>query len=207
MSKQPRTFAGLKEEERKARQHIIVDAAERVYGKKPFEEVSMREIAQEAGITVSSIYRYFPNQQSLFVEAFTLGIREIIARTEKQIASDKTYSLHDFARMYVDFMVEHDHYFRMMTHFMLDGRLSGRPLRKLNQTARAILDQIDRIFAQTGISGSTRLYSHAFFAALNGILISFRKYPGRDPEEVRRHMEKLADVMAILLESQSLNQN
>jgi AcrR family transcriptional regulator len=201
MPQQHQTFADLKTQERKTRQRIIIEAAERVYGKMPFEEVNMRAIAKEAAISVSSIYRYFPDQQSLFVEAFILGTREIIARVEDHIARGEISGLKDFARMYMDFLLEHDHYFRMMTHFMLNGRLAGRPLEKLNQAARAILDQFDRVFAQNGIDGSTRLYSHAFFAALNGILISFGKYPGRDPADVRRHMRKLADIVADMLEN------
>jgi AcrR family transcriptional regulator len=201
MPQQHQTFADLKQQERKTRQRVIVEAAERVYGKMPFEQVNMRAIAKEAAISVSSIYRYFPDRQSLFVEAFILGTRQIIARVEDHIAGGEISGLKDFARMYMDFLLEHDHYFRMMTHFMLDGRLAGRPLEKLNQAARTVLDQFDRVFAQTGANGGNRLYSHAFFAALNGILISFGKYPGRDPGDVRRHMRKLADIVAEMLET------
>ncbi len=202
MPREASPFAALKEQERQNRQQIIVDAAERVYAKKPFEQVSMREIALEAGISVSSIYRYFPDQQSLFAEAFTLGTREIIDRVERQIAAGRIAGLRDFARLYVDFLLENDHYFRMMTHFMLSGQLSGPPLEKLNQAARAILDQFDRIFARIG-GGDTRLSSHAFFAALNGILISFRQYPGRSPDDVRRHMDALADLLSARFEQRT----
>ena len=64
------TFADLKANEKKARQDVIIDAAERVFAVKPFSKVSIRDIAREAGISHASIYRYFPDQQSLFVEAF-----------------------------------------------------------------------------------------------------------------------------------------
>ncbi|MBI9077457.1 MAG: TetR/AcrR family transcriptional regulator [Desulfatibacillum sp.] len=201
MPKQRTTFATLKEDERKARQRVIVDAAERVFGKKPFEQVSMREVAREAGIAVSSIYRYFPDQQSLFVEAFVLGTREIINRVDQRIAAGRISNLSDFVLIYIDFLIEHDHHFRMMTHFMLDGQLSGPLLEKLNEAARSILEQFDKIIAGDSKPEQTRLHSHALFAALNGILISFRNYPGRKPEEVRRHMEKLAGLAAHMCES------
>ena len=57
------TFAHQRKKERLERQNVILGAAERVYGRKPFETVSMRDIANEAGIAVSSLYRYFPDQQ------------------------------------------------------------------------------------------------------------------------------------------------
>jgi AcrR family transcriptional regulator len=196
MSTEPSAFALLKEQERQARQRLIVEAAERVFAQKPFEQVSMREIAGEAGISPSSIYRYFPDQQSLFAEAFAIGTQEIISRVDARIAAGQITSLRDLARLYVDFLLENDHYFRMMTHFMLDGRLEGQPLERLNQAARAILEMFARILAASGNPADSRLSSHAFFAALNGILISFRQYPGRSPEAVRRHMQTLADLLA-----------
>lgn len=200
MTNQPTTFATLKEEERKARQRVIVDAAERIFGKKPFEQVSMREIAQEAGIAVSSIYRYFPDQQSLFAEAFVVGTKEIIARVDERIAEGKITTIQEFALVYLDFLVEHDHYFRMMTHFMLDGQLSGAALDKVNLAARSVLEQFDGLIDEAAPAGQTRMHAHALFAALNGILISFRNYPGRDPADVRRHMEKLASLAASMCE-------
>ncbi|MDD2604068.1 MAG: TetR/AcrR family transcriptional regulator [Desulfobacterales bacterium] len=194
MSTEPSPFALLKEQERQTRQRLIVEAAERVFAQKPFEQVSMREIASEAGISPSSIYRYFPDQQSLFAEAFAIGTQEIISRVDARIAGGQIGSLRDLARLYVDFLLENDHYFRMMTHFMLDGRLEGQPLERLNQAARAILELFERLLSGTG--ADAHLSAHAFFAALNGILISFRQYPGRSPEAVRRHMQTLADLLA-----------
>ncbi len=62
------TLSKLKEQEREARKNLIMDAAERVFANKPYNKVSLREIADEAGIGTSSIYTYFPNQETLFVE-------------------------------------------------------------------------------------------------------------------------------------------
>lgn len=141
-----------------------------------------------------SLRKYFPDQQSLFAEAFAIGTQEIISRVDARIAGGQIGSLRDLARLYVDFLLENDHYFRMMTHFMLDGRLEGQPLERLNQAARAILELFERLLSGTG--ADAHLSAHAFFAALNGILISFRQYPGRSPEAVRRHMQTLADLLA-----------
>ncbi len=58
------SFSSMKKRERKARQDAIITAAERVFSTKPFAEVSIRDIAREAGISHASIYRYFPDQQT-----------------------------------------------------------------------------------------------------------------------------------------------
>ena len=194
------TFAEQRKQERRERQKVILGAAERVYSRKPFEAVSMRDIAGEAGIVVSALYRYFPDQQSLFVEAFVEGTRKIIARVDARISDGEITDLTAFGFEFISFLTENDQYFRMMTHFMLDGRLSGEPLEKLNQAARSVLDLFERVLDHSGADGNKRTLAHTYFAALNGILISFRNYPGRDSADVRRHMKKMAAVMAKSLE-------
>jgi len=194
------TFAQQRQEERRARQNIIIAAAERVYSRKSFETVSMRDIAGEAGIAVSSLYRYFPDQQSLFAAAFVAGTRKIIARLDARISKGEIMDLTAFGREFIAFLTENDHYFRMMAHFMLDGRLSGKPLEKLNTAARSVLDLFERVLAHCGAGLDKRALAHTYFAALNGILITFRNYPGRDAVEVRGHMETIAGIMAQALE-------
>lgn len=199
--KKRETFASLKVREKKNKQKIIIDAAERVFGTRPFNKVNIRDIAREAGISHATIYSYFADQQALFVEAFLHGVQEITQRVEV-IANDKAQDkIGRIAETYVEFLLEKDHYFKMMTHFMLDGEIGRDPLEKLNTVARSLLDQFELIFKQCGTQPDTRLLAHNFFAALNGILITFRNYPGRTGQEVRQHMKTLARQTADLFET------
>src|SRR5208283_907370 len=118
------TFADLKANEKKARQDVIIDAAERVFAVKPFSKFSIRDIAREAGISHASIYRYFPDQQSLFVEAFLHGAEEITVILDSIIRNSEKKLLEKVARIYLTYLIDNDQYLRMMTHFMLDGSLS-----------------------------------------------------------------------------------
>ena len=59
-----------------------------------------------------------------------------------------------------------------------------------------LLDRLESIFKAIGATENTRALAHAFFAALNGVLISFRNYPGRDPKAVRSHMQALGGLIA-----------
>jgi AcrR family transcriptional regulator len=194
--KQNKTFAHVKSEAKLARQAVIIEAAERVFAVKAFNEVSIRDIAREAGISHASIYRYFPDQQSLFIEAFLRGAGEITATLEKLIENAKTPDIMKVTDAYVTYLMDNDQYFRMMTHFMLDGALSAEKIEKLNAAERRIFDQFDRMFQKMKKPEPIRLLSHAFFAALNGVLITFRNYPGRTTEAVRQHMLNIARIIA-----------
>jgi len=194
--KQNKTFAHVKSEAKLARQALIIEAAERVFAVKPFTEVSIRDIAREAGISHASIYRYFPDQQSLFIEAFLQGAGEISVTLEKLIDNAKMPDILKITDAYVAYLMDNDQYFRMMTHFMLDGSLSAEKIEKLNAAERRVFDQFDKMFQKMKKPEPVRELSHAFFAALNGVLITFRNYPGRTSKAVRQHMLNIARVIA-----------
>lgn len=59
----------MRDLEREARRSIIPDAAVDLFVCKSFKQVSMRDIAKQAGTSPASIYRYFKDQDHLFVEA------------------------------------------------------------------------------------------------------------------------------------------
>jgi len=189
-------FSDLKSEAKLARQEMIVQAAERVFAVKPFHKVSIRDIAQEAGISHALIYRYFPDQQSIFVEAFIRGAEEIGGILEQLIDEGETPDIAKISDAFLSYCIDNDQYLRMLTHFMLDGSLSPEKVEKINTAERRFLDQFDRLFRKLKKPEPVRPLSHAYFAALNGVLITFRNYPGRTPEAARQHMLNVARVIA-----------
>ncbi len=195
-----RTFSDLKVRERQNRQNIIIDAAERVFASKPFDAVSMRDIACEAGISHATIYRYFPDQQTLFMEAFLRGVEEVLPRIEEAVRKNPDEPVGAAADAFIGFLSEKKHYFKMMTYFMLDGALDPALLERLHAAGRLILDRFEGLLTERGSVAEPRIFAHAFFASLNGILITFRDFPGRSGEDVLQHMKVLGRVVARLFE-------
>lgn len=189
------TLRLLKEQERETRRSIIVDAAERVFATTPFKKVNMRDIAREAGISPASIYRYFPDQQALFVHALVREFQKISEAIDAFAKVEIPDSLEIGAAGFLDYLIERDQYFRMMTNFILDADLNPDLLDQINTVVRTSLEKVDVLFERLGAK-EPRLLSHAFFAALNGILITFHNYPGRSREEVRNHMQHLGRIIA-----------
>ena len=190
------TFADLKEQDLAAKRSLIIEAAERVFAVKPFHKVNIRDVAAEAGISHATIYRYFPDQQTLFLEAFMRGCDQVLDRIDAALAPPEAEDPLEAAAAFIAFLTENDHYFRMMTHFMLDGDLAPPLLEKLNNAQRALLDRIEAVFVARQVPEAPRPLAHAFFAALNGVLISFRDYPGRDQAPVHAHMQMLGRLIA-----------
>lgn len=189
-------FNELRENEREARRDVIIAAAERVFAVKPFNAVTVRDVAKEAGISHALIYRYFPDQQSLFIDACVRRGATIVESIGRLIDENRDIGFEKVTDEFIKYLVENDQYFRMMTNFMLDGSLSDEMTERLNAGERRLLDQFDRLFAGMAQGKNVRLLSHAYFAAMNGILITFSNYPGRSRDEVIGHMRQLGRIIA-----------
>jgi AcrR family transcriptional regulator len=195
-----KTFKNLKAAEKETRKQLIIDAAERVFAHKPHDHVSMKEIAAEAGIATASIYNYFQNQEDLFIESFMRDAGALIADLKVLSADGARPRYQEIIEIFIDYFTNKDSYFRMMANFMLYGKISDHSLEKFNAIFREMLDNFEKAFIGNKESSETRYYSHIMFAFLNGLLINFRKYPGRSEEEVVGHMKKLGDIFSRLLE-------
>lgn len=66
-----------KERERLVREQAIVDAAERVFCERGFEEASMDEIAAASEFTKRTVYQYFSGKEDLYFAVVLKGFRLI----------------------------------------------------------------------------------------------------------------------------------
>jgi len=193
------TLNKLKQQEREIRENLIIDAARTVFGSKTYDQVSMNEIAKTAGIAKSSIYTYFPNQEALFVETAFRDTGKFIAALKKRVQEERSPSLETFINDYLDYHIEHDAHWRMITHFALHGNIGEASAEKLNQISRQVMDLLETVLKKFDYKGDTRLLSHTLFAALSGIMISFRKYPGRTESARIAHIKRIAKLMERML--------
>ncbi|MGA9108973.1 MAG: TetR/AcrR family transcriptional regulator [Smithella sp.] len=193
-------FSELKKQEWNSRKNLIMDAAQRVFAVKTFDKVNMRDIAKEAGISAGSIYTYFENQEELFTQTSLRGADNLINMFRDMAKTDKI-SIKDAAIAYIDFITENYEYLSMMQHSMLYGKFSsGASLERLLKTYRLLFDQLDAVLRRAAPQGKIRTYSHLFFAALNGILLSYARFPDRAGDEALAHMRELAALLAGLFE-------
>ena len=193
------TLNRLKQQEREIRENLIIDAARTVFGTKTYDKVSMNEIAREAGIAKSSIYTYFPNQEALFVEASFRDTEQFIASLAKRLEREAEHSLGLFINYFLDYYTEHEAHWRMITHFALHGNIGSESADKLNLIARQLMDLMETLLRKMDFQGDARLLSHTLFSALSGIMISFRKYPGRTEDERMAHMKRIGKVVEEML--------
>ena len=189
-----RSLMDLKREERENRRRLILDTALALFAAKDFRQVTSREIAKKAGMSVGTLFNYYKTMDALFLDIFLKNSEEL-AQMIRSSGRDPA-DLQTVCDIYITFLNDHMVFYQMMGHFMLGAGLSLQSTEKLNHYMRLLLDPLEAALRSAGIAQDTRTLSHALFSALNGIMISYARYPGRSAEEIRCYTRRLAEVLA-----------
>jgi AcrR family transcriptional regulator len=188
------TLEILKSQEKEARRNIIIDAAERVFATKTFDKASMREIADESGMSASSIYRFFPNQESLLVAAAARATRNfntIFAGLLDRYTDQPEKVFDVMVNSFINFISENDSFFQMMTILMSQGNLNPESSRAIEEVMNDSLDLIENVFKKLNFSHNTRLLSQYIFSSMMGIIVSYNKLPRSNRQNVVSLMKHL----------------
>jgi len=199
-------FAELKEKEKEARKQIVIDSALALFAKKPFFEVGMREVADEAGISPATIYRYFPSQEELFNEAFIQDISSANKDFKSMVLKEKPASIEEFGIKLVDHFLENESMFQMITYLMLKDNLANPVMGKFDSVTKIFFDLFEQLLKRHGVKNeNARMYSHSFIASLTGILMTFRNYPLKNKKATRDHIIKVIKITSSLYADQLIN--
>jgi len=195
-------FAELKEKEKEARRQIVIESALALFAKQPFYKVGMRDVANEAGISPATIYRYFSSQEELFNEAFLQDISSA-SKEFKAMVLKNTTSIEEFAIKFVEHLFENESTFQMMAYLMLKNNLEHPVMGKFDSVTKLSFDLFEQLLIRHGVKKETaRLYSHSFIASITGILMTFRNHPLRDKKAVRNHIIKVVKLTSSLYTDQ-----
>lgn len=176
-----------KEQERQLRRRYLLDAAARVFGRKPFDEATMQEVAAEAQIGVQGLYEHFPSKQELYEQVMGHRADDFRARAEEALAGIEAplEQLRALAEVYVRHFREQPMFLPMFirdrVHFDwgFQSRFSGR----LEQVYAEEIQRLRGIFEKAIRAGLIRPLDPAFLAqyCLGGLEASLhlaRSRPG-----------------------------
>ena len=67
----------------------ILEASNRVLKQHPYQKFTTNRVAEAAGISIGSLYQYFPNKQSILLELEIRAVNEMIENVEKLLFENK----------------------------------------------------------------------------------------------------------------------
>jgi AcrR family transcriptional regulator len=91
----------------------ILDAARAVFSKRGFNDVTVDEIAAEAGLAKATVYQYFPSKQDIYLAALRVGVHQLLERTETAMsaAGGARAKIEAFVRTRLEYLHEHQEFF------------------------------------------------------------------------------------------------
>lgn len=190
------TLSSLKALERQTRRGLILDAARELLEQKNFRSVTAREIAKIAGISTGSLYYYYESLRELFLDVFLKSTESITEWIDEELEKPEP-SLKRLCCCYIDFLAENSTFYQMMANFMFRDEVGTEEAEKINALMRQLMDRLETaVVISSGAEENSRLMAHALFSSLNGIMLSYFRYPGRDESETLRHSRRLAALIA-----------
>ena len=188
-------MATRKEREMLQRKMEIVDAAQKLFIQKEYENVTMAEIAREAEFTRRTIYLYFKSKIDLVVEVFLKVFAKGDVKFEEAIenAQNDYDKLFAFGKAYYQFFKGDPAYYKLLHYFDLAvnneaHKLSPTVLEDINSSNINIEIRIEQVI-QDGMSQghfrddlNVKLAVTFFLKSLYGIIHQYILHP-KFPDE------------------------
>ena len=105
----------LKEREKEQRREYIIDAAEKLFFSRGYDNVSMNEIADAVGMNKATLYLYFENKDALYFAIVLRGVRIMNALFQEKIDKETTGigKIGASGAAFLEFNGKYPHYYRM----------------------------------------------------------------------------------------------
>lgn len=140
----------LTEEDQAKRRHEIFHQVVNVFLKKGFQETSMREIAEAAGLGKSTLYDYFKTKDEILVYFFEDQLNDVTAAAQQIAMQNKSADqrLREVTQMHMEFLQANRSLFMKMS--MEAQRLKPESQNKIQEKRHAYQDLI-RALIEEGI--------------------------------------------------------
>jgi AcrR family transcriptional regulator len=160
----------------------LLEVGTELFSKHSFEELSMAQIAREAGISKALLYHYFASKEEFFKAALALAAAELAERTTPDESLTPVEQLRASTRAFVDWIGQ-----RGATYAKLLESLGAVP--DLRETVTGIRDftstrLLDGLVPAADRTPAKRAAVRAWLWFMDGVLLDWVEHRDRDAEAV-----------------------
>lgn len=143
MSSERTTRPRKKPKQRRSHQTVnaIVEATARILEEEGFEKASTNRVAKRAGVSIGSLYQYFPNKESLVLAVFERHCGQMLQLLQQHLEDLSEAPIEEAVRVYVRAMLE-SHLVNPRLHRVLTiqaSTLGWNLVKEVHGTARSLL--------------------------------------------------------------------
>jgi AcrR family transcriptional regulator len=182
-----------------ARRAELLRAGERVFTEAAYEDVSIEQIAEAAGVSKNLLYHYFGGKRDLYLETIRAPTKEMLASTEPDMSLEPSARLRASIDQHLAYVEEHaeGYYIKLV-------RGAGGDAEVQAIVAAARRQIVERTIPALPLDGDPRpagltLALHGWIAVIDEVSITWLEHPAPAREDLR---EMLAhQFLAILAAS------
>jgi len=106
-----------------ARRRQLLEVGVRLLSQVTYHELSLEEVAEQAGISRPLVYRYFPTKRTFYVEGLRFAAEQLLDLIEQASTGEPEQALRGGLSTYLRYVEDHAHAYRAI----LRGDLGGDP--------------------------------------------------------------------------------
>ncbi|MFJ1758949.1 TetR/AcrR family transcriptional regulator [Amycolatopsis sp. NPDC088138] len=195
---------GLRERKKRATRQLIADVASGLFIQRGFEEVTVAEVAEAAGVSKMTVFNYFPRKEDLFLDRHADRLADLVAAVRTRPPGVSAVSA----------LRRHQHELLAAGH-PLSGAIAGGPgfwwvltsspalTARWYEQEREIAEAFAEVFTEeTGDAFRSRMAAGLLTTAITTIFSHAmnRIVAGDDTETVRREQVAVIDQAFDLVE-------
>jgi AcrR family transcriptional regulator len=167
-----------------ARRAELLRAGERVFTEAAYEDVSIEQIADAAGVSKNLLYHYFSGKRALYLETIRVATHELIARTEPDLSLEPIERLRSSIDQHLAYAQEHaDGYIKL-----LRGAPGDTEVQQIIADARRrVVERTVAALPRPGVNPAPAfvLALHGWVAFIDEVSLKWLEHPALPREEVR----------------------
>ena len=179
----------------------LLKAAEALFAKRPFEDVTLEQIGERAGVAVGSVYNNFGSKAALHAAVVDRALDVDREYMDRAYTPDRSpiEQLEAAAEQYLRFYLDHPEFFRMLAfpgpagNYPAAEQTTERMARRVDEQNARMVDAIERGIAEGSLRPvDARKTATFLWATFNGVIsLAWR------PDDLRRSERDLAELLGL----------
>ena len=144
----------------------VLDATMKIINTSPNDLVNMTEIARVAGISVGSLYQYFPNKKAIVASLVEYHCRDSVARMKEIIQELNPQDLNGVIIPLVDFAVDYHFDRKRIYQFMYSFLHTIECVEYVKAARHIVIDELEKMVLERKILDCENLRERLYFAVV-----------------------------------------
>jgi AcrR family transcriptional regulator len=165
----------LREEARRVREDLIIDATISLINTKDYHEITIREISKTVGISASTIYQYFSDLYELFTRSFLKMFERFYKELQWERVLSSPNALEELASLIVDFYSSNDEAFQVYIFVVETISRQGGMHPAFRERFDHFIETNVQLFQSIGLTGDVKSAVYVFYTSIIGVIIAKRQ--------------------------------